>query len=412
MYYKLKNHDILYNDEQLGPYPDHLLKRVDRVTNMPEGAEPQRRLQSEIVGNAVKEKAKNGGYSDAANALISSFEPHNDEIIAGSFADFFETVILSMRDHQDDPLPDKAPLPDDPMAITRHIKSLCYFMGADAVGVCEVPEYAVFKDDHKEEPFENTYKYAIVFLKRKSPMAITASSGNDSIYDACSQQIYQFISIWAQILMKYIRKLGYDALASNPKNYVTVMPALILAAGLGECGRMGLAVNPFFGANFNSACVLTNIPLVPDKPIDFGLKSYCDHCTICADVCPANAISKDNEQELYNGYYKYRMDYEKHALRAFLNTSGTKCGACTIMCPWNRPESAPEYFKDWDGSIEELHRRADERADYLRSHNYISKEQEHNQWWFDFMWDKEQGKYVIPDNAKFEIPPQEFPPEK
>jgi hypothetical protein len=30
---KLKYHDILYNDAQLGPYPDHLLKRVDKPTN-------------------------------------------------------------------------------------------------------------------------------------------------------------------------------------------------------------------------------------------------------------------------------------------------------------------------------------------------------------------------------------------
>ena len=30
---KLKYHDILYNNDQLGPYPDHLLKRVDKPTN-------------------------------------------------------------------------------------------------------------------------------------------------------------------------------------------------------------------------------------------------------------------------------------------------------------------------------------------------------------------------------------------
>jgi hypothetical protein len=31
---------------------------------------------------------------------------------------------------------EKAPLPDDPHILTRHIKSLAYFLGADMVGVC------------------------------------------------------------------------------------------------------------------------------------------------------------------------------------------------------------------------------------------------------------------------------------
>ena len=30
--YRLKNRDILYNDQPLGAYPDYLLKRVDKLT--------------------------------------------------------------------------------------------------------------------------------------------------------------------------------------------------------------------------------------------------------------------------------------------------------------------------------------------------------------------------------------------
>ena len=35
---RLKYHDILYNDAQLGPYPDHLLKRVDKPYQRDPGA--------------------------------------------------------------------------------------------------------------------------------------------------------------------------------------------------------------------------------------------------------------------------------------------------------------------------------------------------------------------------------------
>lgn len=37
-----------------------------------------------------------------------------------------------------------APLPEDPVLISRHIKELAYFLRADAVGICELPPYAVY----------------------------------------------------------------------------------------------------------------------------------------------------------------------------------------------------------------------------------------------------------------------------
>jgi hypothetical protein len=38
----------------------------------------------------------------------------------------------------------KAPLPEDPVAISRHIKEFAYFMRADLVGICQLPPYAVY----------------------------------------------------------------------------------------------------------------------------------------------------------------------------------------------------------------------------------------------------------------------------
>src|SRR4030042_6967952 len=35
--------------------------------------------------------------------------------------------------------PEKAPLPDDPALIARHIKELAYFLRADLVGICDLP---------------------------------------------------------------------------------------------------------------------------------------------------------------------------------------------------------------------------------------------------------------------------------
>jgi len=47
---RLRYHDILYNDAQLGPYPDHLLKRVPEPTNRVPGP-VERRSERESVFN-------------------------------------------------------------------------------------------------------------------------------------------------------------------------------------------------------------------------------------------------------------------------------------------------------------------------------------------------------------------------
>ena len=40
--------------------------------------------------------------------------------------------------------PETAPIPDDPRLLARHIKSLAYFLGADMVGICRLPQTAVY----------------------------------------------------------------------------------------------------------------------------------------------------------------------------------------------------------------------------------------------------------------------------
>jgi len=41
----------------------------------------------------------------------------------------------------------KAPIPEDPEVLSHHIKSLGYFLRADIVGICRLPQYAVYSHD-------------------------------------------------------------------------------------------------------------------------------------------------------------------------------------------------------------------------------------------------------------------------
>lgn len=393
MDYKLDGRDILYNDDQLGPYPDHLLKRVDVPTNAIPGKEPRRKGQRENAFATIRTK------KDMTPAMQAALKRGKREPLTLSLME----VRNGFKGISANPNPvaeKKAPIPDDPRVRSRHLKSLGYFLGADMMGICEVPDYAYYLQDPAGNPIDCEYKYAIILVKRKDGRTTLASAGNDWIFDPCSHSTYNVLFHWAETMANYLRQLGFDARASNFGNYTTVMTSLLIAAGIGESGRIGIAVNPFFGSNFKAAAVLTNMELEADKPIDFGLQEFCKTCGICAQTCVSGAISKDNEQIEYNGYRKYKIDYERCATLCNVNQKGGICGRCSNMCPWNRPDSDPEFFKDWDGDISRLQDAARARAEYLRQNNFESEEYKTRRWWFDLMVD-ESGELVIPPTTKY-----------
>ncbi len=74
---------------------------------------------------------------------------------------------------------------------------------------------------------------------------------------------------------------------------------------IGDC-----IINPFLGPRFKAAVVTTDLPLAPDKPIDFGLQDFCSKCKKCARECPSGALS-DGGKEMHNGYEKWPINVEK-----------------------------------------------------------------------------------------------------
>ena len=95
-------------------------------------------------------------------------------------------------------------------------------------------------------------------------------------------------------------------------------------------------LNPFLGARFKASVVTTDLPLLPDKPIDFGLQKFCSVCKKCAIECPANAISM-GDKVMYNGYETWRLDVERCTKFRVTNQAGVQCGRCIKVCPWNKP---------------------------------------------------------------------------
>ncbi len=215
-----------------------------------------------------------------------------------------------------------------------------YFLKADIVGTCRVPESAYYSHDKQGNPIAPQYENAIIVVMRKEPSAVAASTGHDWMGDPISFQAYQHLGMVAETIANYVRRLGWDASAQYGPSFVdrysVLLPPLLLAAGIGEVSRAGIILNPYLGLGFKAAAILTDMPLTPDQPIDFGLQSFCQHCTICAKNCPSGAIST-GDKVMYNGYETWKLDTKRCASFNFTNKRGTMCNRCVKSCPWTHP---------------------------------------------------------------------------
>jgi reductive dehalogenase len=265
------------------------------------------------------------------------------------------------------------------------------------MAIGKLPQSAVYTHHPDGTPIEVPYKYAIVFINKKADRTICASNGWEQIVDAASFQAYQRLTLQTEVASNYIRRLGWEAEPSNMYVYLTLMPQILLEAGIGEVCRMGIVLNPFLGTNFKASCVLTNMDLEIDGPIDFGLQEYCANCRICAEQCPAGAIPK-GDQVLYNGYYTWKLNAEACSNFDVLNKEGCVCGRCTKVCPWHRLDSEPRDFADWDGNPDQLYESVNRQRKRLIKNNYVDPLEKTGKWWFE-LDEETNGELVIPTNV-------------
>ena len=238
--------------------------------------------------------------------------------------------------HKGEPLEKQAPLPDGLRERAEHFKALTYFLNADMVGICEVPEYAWYSHNTNGDEIEPRHKYAIVLLVDQGFETLDAASGDDWIRNAQSFRAYMWGSNIACTVAEYIRQLGYEAQAHTNLESDILHNPLVMLAGLGELSRIGeVVLNPFIGPRFKSSVITTNLPLATDQPIDFGLQDFCSKCMKCAVECPCNAIPF-GDKVMFNGYEMWKPDVAKCTAYRVTNSKGGGCGRCLKMCPFNK----------------------------------------------------------------------------
>ena len=361
-----------YHKRGVDPFPVHKLKRVERPTTRILDDQVKRVDERESGFN----RAARGDYGEVLKRERTRFVPKHP--LSGALAQmqiFLREIVDGIVAQQ------KAPIPEDSAALSRHIKEAAYFLRADAVGICKLPPYAVYTHSFPNgEPIELNHKYAIGILIDQDARTSSGTIGHDWISNSMSFMAYSASGFIACILADYIRRLGYPARAHHARNYQVVVPPILLWAGLGEMSRIGDCIlHPFLGPRFKAAVVTTDLPLLPDKPIDFGLQDLCSKCKKCARECPSGALS-DGDKVMYNGYERWPSDIQKCTSMRVGNKKGSGCGTCIKVCPANKPYTPFHRAVGWATRHSSLARSMAVRADDLLGYGKVDIE---NKWWFD-----------------------------
>ena len=150
---------------------------------------------------------------------------------------------------------------------------------------------------------------------------------------------YSRMAITSSQLSDFIRGLGYRAIPAG--NGVGLSIPIAIDAGLGQLGRMGLLVTPKYGPRVRLAKVITDMPLIPDTAIDFGVKEFCEACMLCADDCPSESVTKEPQTwEGLSGSNNPGSHKWYTRVEGCYDFNGFSCSNCKRVCPFNKPNNS------------------------------------------------------------------------
>ncbi len=369
---------------RMGAYPFESLKRRDtpttfidhaRVPRFPKRADFFARSLFGDLGKTVQEAAKGGNYV-LKSPIGACARRALGALLLLQFGDARGPIAASTA---------------DPTRNADNLKAAAYYLGVDAVGLCAVPEWAYYSHDAGGNVMPAYHRNGVNLLLDQGHETMEGASGDDWIAVAQSMRAYLRFSMLGGVIGEQIRRLGYSARVHSVLDGDVLQPPLLLLSGLGEVSRIGeVILNPYLGPRLKSGTVTTDMPMAYDKPIDFGLQTFCQNCNKCARECPSGAISA-GPKLMYNGYEIWKSDAEKCTRYRITNAAGAMCGRCMKTCPWNLEGLFAESGFRWLAmNVPNSARLLAELDDKLDrgSINPVKK------WWWDVELDRKTGAYV------------------
>jgi len=212
----------------------------------------------------------------------------------------------------------------------NEVKKIVLSNGITLFGVANVSsihdEFLLPKEVTDNLPFGISIGYVL-----SKAVLDTIIDAPNQLYFFHYQRVNMLLDETALKLTAYIQSLGYLALpipASQIIDWEKQRAQLshrkiAVLAGIGWLGRNNLVVSPLYGAQVRFATVLTNLPLLEDKPIE----KDCGVCTKCISVCPAKAIKeKVTDFDALRCFEQLKEFKKKHNLGQYV------CGLCVKVC--------------------------------------------------------------------------------
>ncbi|MFX0184988.1 MAG: reductive dehalogenase [Candidatus Hodarchaeota archaeon] len=234
--------------------------------------------------------------------------------------------------------------PTDAKSNTMKIKKVAQIFGACEVGIAKLePDLPfIFTRNRRNEQinFPEGMGFAIVMLIEMDYFALKTSPALPA--SITTGNGYSRMAFAIACMAEFLRKLGYKAIPSGNDTGLSV--PLAIKAGLGQFGRNGLLINPKYGQRVRICKVFTDLPLIPDKPIDFGVTQFCRLCKKCAQYCPSQSITYDTDPSWEspwdtisnnNGVYKWYVNVD--TCYDYWVKNSADCSNCIRICPFTKP---------------------------------------------------------------------------
>lgn len=238
-----------------------------------------------------------------------------------------------------------------PEAMSSTIKDVALWIGADLVGIAKLNPLWIYTNwglhnvmytnaasegDKIEIPPE--YKMVVVMASEMRYEGVRSTPNVEPETDIG----YSRAAWCASSLATFIAELGYKAIPAV--NELGLSIPMAIDAGLGEMGRHGQLITREFGPRVRISKVFTDLPLIPDSPLDIGVQKFCEKCKLCAKYCPSRALMTgdrtDKAWDISNspGMLKWPI----RAMKCFdwWVKNGNHCSVCVRVCPWNKPNNS------------------------------------------------------------------------
>lgn len=319
--------------------PEHMIKLAisgkEKYSQRVQNNEPGTRLQDVALHQAASSFWWAGGKM-------------NNEMLSGSIMELVNLSRSKMCVNPEDF--GVGPWEGTPLDASEMVEAAGIFLGAAQIGFTRVnenwlPPNVIFdsgadevtRDKEGLQHYPERFKYVVTGAALvpnpsglRSPTAIGAAADRVGFEHAWLSMIR---------VINFLTCLGYGAEVIPSFNPVP----WAVASGLGEMGRMNRMISPLYGGAIRLFSIITDLPLGLDKPIDFGLQEFCKHCNKCAEACPSDALSMENEPSWeWEGeqpwHFRGKKVWWDNSRKCQEYQIGERCINCMMSCPWTKQD--------------------------------------------------------------------------